>query len=259
MIKAGKTLIPLLLAIVLGVSCTSLIGGKTEIPERRKFTLVAHPLNLRLKNSKRPYLYNLQIKKFSVSGNYDRDQIVFRLSPFEIKDDKRNIWADRPSKMITDVIEEYLNQANMFTNISQEYLDRRPDYVLSGTVRAIERFDSGDAWYAHLSLSWKLVDAKTNEIFWDDDFDRTEPLYQRDMSITVEAMSQTLREEIEKAIVDLDWRFANKWRQESGIELLEQEQAANGDNGPVTADADSTDATYGADSDYELLPGRLAP
>ena len=252
-------LLCLLIAVgAMELTCTSLIGGKAEIPERRKFTIVTHPLNLRLKNSKRPYPFNLQLKKLSVSGNYDRDQIVFRLSEFEIKDERWNIWADRPSKMITDVIEEYLNDANLFTGISQEYLDARPDYILSGTVRAIERFDSGDTWYAHLSMTWKLVDAKTNEVFWADDFDKTDQLYQQDMSYTIESMSGILRGEVEKAIRDIDFKFANKWRLESGEELLLRENGENLEDG-VAAAADSTNAAYGSDSDYELLPGRLAP
>jgi ABC-type uncharacterized transport system auxiliary subunit len=249
--------LPLLTLTV--ISCTSLIGGKTDIPERRKFTLVTHPLQINFKDSKRPYPYKLQVKKFSVSGLYDRDQIVFRLSDFEIKDDRWNIWADRPSKMVTDVIQEYLGKVNLFTGISQEYLDARPDYVLTGTVRAIERFDSGDLWYAHLSVSWKLIDARTNELFWADDFDRRDPVFQQDMSYTVETMSQILRGEVEKAIRNLDWKFANKWRQETGIELLERGKKADSLNRTAPANADSADAGYGEDSDYELLPGRLAP
>ena len=256
--KLGITLIPYLFAALSAAGCTSLIGGKTEIAERRKFTLVTHPLQISFKNSKRPYPYDLQVKKFSVSGTYDRDRIVFRISDFEFKDDRWNVWADRPSKMITDVVEAYVSKVNLFTGISQEYLDSRPDYVLTGTVSAIERRDSGDLWYAHLAMSWKLVDARTNELFWADDFNEAEKLYQQDMAYTVEAMSQILRGEVEKAIKDLDFKFANKLRHESGVALLEME-SANGNNGSVTAVADSSDAAYGPDADYELLPGRLAP
>ena len=240
-----------------GIACTSLIGGKAEIPERRKFTLNTHPLNVRFKDSKRPYPYNVQVQKFTVPGTYDRNQIVFRLSDFEFKDDKWNIWADRPSKMITDLVEAYLTDVNLFTGIAQEYLDTRPDYILSGTVRAIERRDSGDIWYSHLSISWKLVDATTNELFWADEFNRHEELYQQDMTYTVESISQTMRGEIEKAIRDLDFKFANKLRQDSGVELLEQ--LIHGDNDTVTAIDDSVAAEYGPDADYELIPGTLAP
>ncbi len=241
-------------------SCTQLIGGKTEIRVRRKFTLATQPLRLELKDSKRPYPHKVQIKKIEVPGTYDRDQIVFRLSTFELKEDKSHIWANRPSKMLTDVVEEYLNRANLFTQISQEFLDERPDYTLVSTIKAIERFDSGDLWYAHLAMSMKLVDAETNEVFWSDDFDERPRVYNKDMAFTVEALSQILRKKMERYISEIDFKFLNKMSADQGQPLGppadgpgQQPLAGN------PARNDTLNHLFAPNPDYEIIPGKLAP
>ena len=238
-------------------NCTGLLGGKADIPERRKFNLVTHRLQLRLKDSKRPYPYDLQIKRFAVPYIYDRDRIVFRLSPYENKDDRWNVWAERPSQHVTDVIEQYLEGANLFSRISQVYLDDRPDYVLTGTVKAMERFDSGDLWFAHLAMTARLVDNKTNAVIWTEEFDETQRVYRPDMASTIEIMSQVLRTEVEKWIKDIDFKFMNKLRVEEGEEVLERELSNT--NGVANVALEDTLERHGPDSDYELIPGKLAP
>ena len=240
--------------------CAQLIGGKTDIPERRKFTLVNHPLRLSLKGSKRPYPFSIQVQKFIVPGIYDRDQIVFRLSEYEIKDDKYHLWANRPSKMFTDIVGQYLNDVTLFTQIDQEYLDKRPDYILSGTVKAIERFDSGDLWFAHLSLSLKLVDTKTNEVFWDREFDERPRVYFKDMAYSVEALSQILHKLMEQSISEIDFKFLHKMRQPGGQPIEEIALEQNGQSPEFTkAHNDTLHNLFAPSPDYEIIQGKLAP
>ena len=253
----------LLLALTLIIAlngCAQLIGGKTEIPERRKFTLVNHPLRLALKGSKRPYPFSVQVQKFVVPGIYDRDQIVFRLSEYEIKDDKYHLWANRPSKMLTDIVGQYLNNATLFTQISQEYLDKRPDYILSGTVKAIERFDSGDLWYAHLSMSLKLVDTKTSEVFWTREFDERPRVFFKDMAYSVEALSHILHEQMGQSISEMDFKFLNKMRQVEGQSIEEIAMEPEGQSPEITqARNDTLHHLFAPNPDYEIIQGKLAP
>jgi ABC-type uncharacterized transport system auxiliary subunit len=240
--------------------CAQLIGGKTEIRERRKFTLVSHPLRLSLQGSKRPYPFNVQVQKFAVPGIYDRDQIVFRLSEYEMHYDKLHLWANRPSKMLTDIVEEYLNGATLFTQISQEYLDKRPDYILSGTVKAIERFDSGDLWYAHLSMSMKLVDSATNEVFWNREFNERPRVYFKDMAYSVEALSEILRKQMEQSISEIDFKFLHKLRQQEGqpLEELAAQVGGQSPQGPSVQN-DTLNNIFAPNPDYQIIPGKLAP
>ena len=241
-------------------ACTQLIGGKTEIPERRKFIIEAQPMGLSLKDSERPYSFKVQVQKFQISGLYDREQIVFRLSDYEINYDRWHIWANRPSKMLTDVVEQYLNNAQLFTQISQEFLDDRPDYILTGTVKAIERFDSGDLWFAHLAISMKLVNRETSEVFWSREFDDKPQVYYEDMAYTVEALSQILRNRMQQFISEIDFKFLNKKRLEENRPL--EAPAAESAQQPLAGDTTRTDTLnhiHAPNPYYEIIPGKLAP
>ena len=67
-------------------SCTSLIGGKAEIRENRKFIIESGQLELNLPNSERPYALHVEVGKFDVSRLYDRNQIILRKSAEEVRD-----------------------------------------------------------------------------------------------------------------------------------------------------------------------------
>lgn len=258
--KRFRLSLVILTSIVALNACTQLIGGKTEIAERRKFTLVNHPLRLSLKGSKRPYPFSVQVQKFVVPGIYDRDQIVFRLSQYEIKDDKYHLWANRPSKMLTDIVGQYLSDVTLFTQIGHEYLDKRPDYILSGTVKAIERFDSGDLWYAHLAMSLTLVDTKTNEVFWAREFDERPRVYFKDMAYSVEALSQILHEQIGRAISEMDFKFLHKMGHAEGKSTERIAMDSEDQSGEFTsAPKDSLQHLFAPNPDYEIIQGKRAP
>lgn len=253
---------------VCAAACSSLTGGKVDIPERRKFIIEAMPPRLSLPNSKRPYPYRVQVQEFAVSRLYEKDQIVFRLSPEEIRDDRWHLWAVRPSQMITDAAEQYLKDARLFADIRQEFLDSSPDFTFSGTVNAIERFDSGDLWYARLAITMQLVD-RSNRVVWTRSFgEEDERVYNPDFGHTVLAMRSRLRSYMKQAISEIDLQVHIRMLQDSG-EPYEHLLVVDAD--ARASDADATEAEARADSGavegsipgshphYEIIPGKLAP
>jgi len=254
-----------LLALTMGAllfgGCSGLIGGKTKIPERRKFILQPMSSRLSLPNSKRPYPYKVQIEKFAVSRLYDRDQIVFRLSPEEIREDRWHVWAVRPSEMITDAVEQYLKDARLFTDIRQEFLDARPDFTFAGTIKAIERYDSIDQWYALLTIPMQLVD-RHNEVIWQRNFGaQPRRVYNADFSHTVVAMKEQLRMYMEQAIRDIDLQVHIRMLHDAGQPYEHLQRATNGETAAPadTAVAAPEGRIPGTHPHYEIIPGRLAP
>lgn len=244
--------------------CGSLLGGKTEIPERRKFILQPTSLRLSLPKSERPYPYKVQIEKFAVSRLYDRDQIVFRLSPEEIREDRWHVWAVRPSEMITDAAEQYLKDAHLFTDIRQEFLDASPDFTFTGTVKAIERYDSVDQWYALLTITMQLVD-RHNEVIWQRSFggdrDDAQEVYNADFSHTVVTMKELLSTYMKQAIEEIDLQVHIRMLHDAGKPLDDLLAATSGET-PAPADSAATgleDRIPGAHPHYVIIPGKLAP
>ncbi|MFH1567557.1 MAG: ABC-type transport auxiliary lipoprotein family protein [Gemmatimonadota bacterium] len=253
---------PVYLALLAGVTCLcacgSLIGKRSDVPERRKFIIEAAPLRITVPRSARPYPYRLEVREFAVSRMYERDQIVFRLSPEEIREDRWHVWAVRPGQMITDAIEQYLRDARLFTDIRQEFLDTNPDYSFSGTVNAIERFDSGDQWYARLTLTMQVMDQQ-NQIVWRHTFgEQAEQVYNPDFGHTVETMKQLLRRYMEEAIPEIDLQVHVRMLQAQNQPYEDLLVAAPAEAATV-ADTTAGGSMPGAHPHYEILPGKVAP
>lgn len=236
----------LFLGLLALAGCGTLLGTKT-IRQQRKFTLISQPLRLKSGMSERPYPFKVQLRKVEVSRLYDRDQLVARLSPYEVREDRWNVWASRPSDMLTATLEHYLADAALFSHFDREFLDQRPDFVFEATVGAIECFSSETRSAAHLTIAWRLVDQRDNKVFWSAKFDREEPVYSRDIGAAVQALSGILHEESEKALRELDLKLLNLVRQQRGESPLSQ---ADAESSHATADPEGGD--QGLDQ-YELL------
>ena len=245
----------LLLASCLA-SCAQLLGGNAERPQRRWFKVNVEPIRNVLGNSERPYPFQVQIKGFDVSRAYNRNELIVRRDQYELQRDNLHHWMERPGDMFTDVIKQYLYQANLFTYIGgdRDFYERRPQYVLSGTVKAIERFDSGDVWAAHLAMSMELVRQKDGKVIWQDDFDAERTVFFPEMKHTVAAFSAILAEQMKKYIRQIDFVFLNKQRVDVNGEDLPPI--------PLYSPATLQDTTLRINtdtSDYEIIPGKLAP
>lgn len=238
--------------------CSSLFAGKAEIPDRRKFIIEGEALRLGLPLSERPYELRVQVERFAIARFYERDQIVFRLSPEEIRDDRYNLWAVRPSEMITNAVTGYLRSANLFTDLRPDFLDEAPEFTLTGTIDAIERFDSGDRWWARLDGSLQLVDGE-GRIFWQHRFDPNEvEVFERDMAYTVQGMNQILRQNMADAVRSLDRALLIRKASAEGRDLTGLLHQENG-NGPAVSTEEQAEEVPRETGDYVVVPGKPAP
>lgn len=249
-------LLPLLPALL--ASCAQLLGGNAELPQRRFYDFKAEPIRDALSNSERPYPVQVQIKPFSVQRAYNRTEIIFRRDQYELHRDPLHSWITRPGDLFTDAILQYLREANLFTYIGgdHDFYERRPDYVLSGTVKAIERFDSGDVWAAHLAITMQLVRQEDSFVIWQKDLDEERTVFFPAMKHTVAAFSQILSQHMESSMREIDFVFLNMKRG--------NDEAIPADlDSLVIGQTESKSDTLRAeqetdDKDYELLPGKLA-
>ena len=243
--RGGQALV---LAVVLS-GCAQLLGGDTKLPQKRYFKLHVEPLRGSVENSERPYPFRLQVKGFEVPRAYDRTNIIHRRDQYELQRDNLHYWMERPSDMITDAVEQYLRQADLFTYVGGDgdFFEHRPDYVLGGSVKAIERFDSGDLWAAHLVMTMELVRQDDGKVIWQADFDAEKQVFSPAMIHTVAALSEILGQRMQKAIGEIDFKFGNK-----------QQPAPVVPNGETAPAARDTVRQIEADH-YELIPGKLAP
>ena len=248
-----------LLSTLLLPGCTQLIGGNAELPQRRWFKVNIEPMRNDIENSERPYAFQVQIKGFDVSRAYNRNEVIVRRDQYELQRDNLHHWMERPGDMFTDVVKQYLRQADLFTYIGgdRDFYERSPQYVISGTIKAIERFDSGDVWAAHLAMTMELVRQEDGQVIWQTDFDEERTVFFPEMKHTVAAFSVILGQQMQEAIRSIDFVFLNKQR--TNLDKTLGNFSSTTDGLRAVSISDSTLMTETDSNDYEIIPGKLTP
>ncbi len=143
--------IAILLTLVLISSCTR--------PVAKQFYLLNYQydmLNDRLNTEQYPF--TVRLKPFDIEKAYAKSNIVYRRSPFELEYYGYHHWAVRPTDMMTDQIYSHLESIDLVAQTVRRLDEKgQPDYEISGTILAIEEYDSDDVWFAHLKIRMTVV------------------------------------------------------------------------------------------------------
>ena len=247
----------LLFIALLCSGCAQILGGNAELPQRRFYDFGTEVVQGGLPQSERPYAVQVQVKTFDVQRAYNRTEIVFRRDQYELHRDPLHSWITRPGDLFTDAVQQYLRQADLFTYTGgdRDFYDRRPDYVLTGIVKAVERFDSGDVWAAHLAISMELVRQENAQVIWQKDFDEERQVFFPEMKHTVAAFSQILGQQMEASMREIDFLFLNMQRGNT-TESISIDSLQFMPSNRVEESVENSFETN--EEDYELIPGKVA-
>ena len=138
----------------------------------------------------------LRIKPFEVNKVYNRHNIVYRKSVNEMFYYNRKFWASKPSDMITDVLAKHATETQLFSDIILE-LTKKPDYVLTGRILALDELDSEEKWFARVSIIFELKDYKTDTTIVSHSFERRKEVKIKDAVYVIRAMGEIIEEETE--------------------------------------------------------------
>ncbi|MFH1807300.1 MAG: ABC-type transport auxiliary lipoprotein family protein [Pseudomonadota bacterium] len=152
----------------------------------------------------RPLRGLVRVRTLHSDAVYEKFQIAVRRNPYELRYDDHHVWVAKPKRMISDFIAQSLKESRRFEGVTRELGERRPDFNLSGNLHAIEVYDSGEIWFAHLSLSLQLTRFSTGEALYNMTFDEREHLADRNFSLAARALSELLSRAVEKMLADLD-------------------------------------------------------
>jgi ABC-type uncharacterized transport system auxiliary subunit len=152
----------------------------------------------------RPIAGLVRVRNLNAATVYEKSQIVVRRNPYQLQYSEDNVWAVKPSRMVSDVIARTLGDSRRFVAVARELGELRPDYILGGDLHAIEVYDSGDTWYAHLSLSLHLTRFRTGETLYTFGFDERRPLPERNFAQAARAISELLSTALDQMLVGLE-------------------------------------------------------
>ena len=152
----------------------------------------------------------LLVREVEISPIYNRPQIVYRYSPQELQFFRQNNWADRPSRMIGQLLVKAVSDAGIFRTVVERMGAAAPAYVLDTNVEAIEELQGGDVWFAHLAMTWRLARFEDNLTLWQFSFDERRPLARQELAQVVRAMSEILDEQLRIALPQLEAALAGR-------------------------------------------------
>jgi ABC-type uncharacterized transport system auxiliary subunit len=145
----------------------------------------------------------LGIERFQASPLYSDERLVYRDTPYEGKYYHYHRWITSPEDMVTDKTIEQLNASNLFNQVGPFPKFSNVDYVLSGTVKALEEWDEGDQWYARVQIAFELFDRNTRESVWNKTIEKRNPVLKRSPAEVIKGINLSVQQCIDELLIQL--------------------------------------------------------
>jgi ABC-type uncharacterized transport system auxiliary subunit len=166
-------------ALVAAVLLALLLTGCSSAPDRKYYGLAYSLAESQTYPTPR-YPVTLRVQEPDVRLAYDRPQIVYRYDPYNFRYYHYRFWVAKPQSMVAELVFQHLKHMNLFKDVSLTYTAGIPDYELAGQIDALEEYDSGDTWYAHLSMSFRLVRFDDRQVIFTWRFDEKKEVFTKD-------------------------------------------------------------------------------
>lgn len=183
----------------------SFMAGCAKIPVKQFYVLNYIPSASRDRLNPGAYQCVFRLKEFGVEEAYNRNRIVYRQSPFQLRYYVYREWAVKPERMITDLVQKHLLTANLVSNVVRRFDEgHKPDYEINGMIEAIEEYDSDELWFAHLALRITLTRIRDGRLMYSRRFDQRKRVYQQEPEYVVREMSALMEYIFSQVIHDFD-------------------------------------------------------
>jgi len=190
------------------LACLMVLSGcGTKVHVTKLYLMDYEPIPKDPEEVQEPLPYKVQVREFKIPRTFDRTRIVYRYSPHELNYYRYFQWAVPPRVMITDLVEKHIAASGEFELVQREFWDERPDYEITGTIIALEKFESGEFGGAHLAMAMDLVRSSDNVSLVDHSFNREVELRNPAMTFFAQKMSEILEVEVEAFIQAIDLYF----------------------------------------------------
>jgi ABC-type uncharacterized transport system auxiliary subunit len=189
-----------------------MMGGCSPTPLKRNYLLNYLPVTRENRLRPSAYPFVLRLKEFDIEEAYARPQIVYRKSAYELQYYYYQVWAVKPTRMITDLVHKHLLRDNLVSTLIRRYDEGgKPDYELSGLIEAIEEYDSDQIWFAHLAMRFTLVRSSDGRVLYNRRFDNRKRVFENNPEHVIREMSQIMEFITNQLIHDMDVVLAREY------------------------------------------------
>jgi ABC-type uncharacterized transport system auxiliary subunit len=218
---------------------TALLAGClfSSVPIKKYYLLNYVPSTTRERTSPGPFPCSIRLRDFNIEDAYNRPQIVFRQSPFELRYYYYRVWAVKPARMITDLVYKHLLSANLVSTVVRRFDEgANPDYELTGVIEALDEYDSDELWFAHIALRLTLTRINDGSIMYTRRFDLRKRVYEHNPENVIREMSSLMEFIMTQAVHDMDVRLGKEYVAPTPTPSNENPAATND-----SADSDTTE------------------
>jgi ABC-type uncharacterized transport system auxiliary subunit len=205
-----------------------LVAGCGTIPTKKYYLLNYVPTAQPGRLHTGPYPCTVRLKEFDIEEAYNRPQIVYRRNPFELQYYYYRVWAVKPTRMITDLVNKHLAEANLVSTIARRFDEGTPEYELSGAIEGIEEYDNETVWFAHIAVRFKLTRIKDGVVLYNRRFDNRKQVFENQPEFVIKEMSKIMEYIMNQVVHDLDVTLAREFGTAEPVDE------------PVPADPDSS-------------------
>jgi len=164
-----------------------------------------------------PYPFTIRLRPFEVEKAYSKPNLVYRTSPYQLEYYGFRHWAVRPRDMMTDLIYTHLETIDLVDKTVRR-LDEagQPDYEISGTILAIEEYDSDETWFGHLKMRMIVTRLSDGQIIYNTLFDKRKIVEIHEPQYVVRTLSEITDFFASTLMNDLDALFSEEQYQLNG-------------------------------------------
>ncbi|MDD3050633.1 MAG: ABC-type transport auxiliary lipoprotein family protein [Candidatus Cloacimonetes bacterium] len=201
--KTVLVLTTILMASLLLVSCAGV-----RIVEKKHYLMdyFSEPLKKQLVRQT-PYQENLLILETSIPRLYDRTRMVVRSSNTLISFTNNNVWAQKPSESITNLITDRINAYNMFTRVQRKTFADLATLILKADVKRIEYLQIENQYAAQLVMDLYLTDSNQENVFVKYSVKRQKAMFTDDFEVFAQMITEIVVEETDNFLLLADRYF----------------------------------------------------
>jgi len=150
------------------------------------------------------YSVTIGVEKFHAAPLLREERIVYRDAGYERKYYYYHRWITLPEEMVTEKVIEQLCAANLFKQVVAYPRFTGVDFVLQGTIKALEEWDEDGDWYARAQIAFSLVPRGSSHPVWQKTIEKKNKLARKTPAEVVNGVNQSVRQCVADLITELD-------------------------------------------------------
>ena len=141
----------------------------------------------------------LALEPLATDDAYDDERIVYRPSRYRLDYYDYHRWSAPPGVMIGNYLERGLESSGLFAAVVREGVDDAGG-LLTGRVVAIEELDvSKTDWRGRLVVELRLLDPRSGDTLWSEQFEETEKLERQSPEGLAAAITRAMERIVDRA------------------------------------------------------------